>query len=109
MAKLIWGIVIAIFGLIFFATAGNNTQGPGGSIIMGMLSLAGGGLMIFFGARYLNRSKTITGFALQMLHSDNKIDANELAQRLGMNEIEIRKYLSDAQRKGIIPFKADII
>ena len=109
MHRLVWGIIIAIFGVTMIASAGENPGGPTGSIIIGLLFLAGGGIMIFFGAGYLRHRKTVLGFAFQMLRDDNKINAGELAGRLGISEIEIRKYLSHAQRKGIIPFKADIV
>lgn len=109
MNRLVWGIVIVIFGILCLIGAGQNPQGPAGSIIVGLLFIAGGGLMIFFGARYLNQRKAVISFSLQMLHSDNKIDAGELAHRLGISEIDVRKYLSRAQMKGMIPFKADIV
>jgi hypothetical protein len=109
MHRLIWGIVIAVFGVLSFIGAGYNPQGPAGSIIVGLLCVAGRGTMIFFGAGYLSRRKTVTEFALQMLRADDKINAGELAQRIGISEIEIRKHLVHTQRKGIIPFKADIV
>lgn len=109
MHRLIWGIVIAVVGILSLAASGQNPQGPAGSIIFGLLCLAGGGLMIVFGARFLNRRKTITNFALQMLRSDDKIDAGDLAQRLGVGEIEVRKHIAHAQGKGIVPFKANIV
>lgn len=65
--------------------------------------------MIFFGSRYLSRRKNVTEFALRMLRTDDKINAGELAQRLGISEIDAREHLAQAQRKGVIPFKADIV
>jgi len=109
MHRLIWGIAIAVFGLLGLIGAGSNPQGPAGSVIFGLLCMAGGGVMIVFGARFLNRRKTITNFAFQMLRSDNKINAGELAQRLGFSEFEVRKHIADAQRRGLLPFKADIV
>jgi hypothetical protein len=109
MHRLIWGIVIVVLGLLSLIGAGKNPNGPAGSVIMGLLCLTGGGIMTAFGARFLSRRKTITNFALQMLRSDGKIDAGDLAQRLGFSEVEARKHLADAQRKGIVPFKADIV
>jgi hypothetical protein len=109
MHRLIWGIVIAVLGLFSLIGAGSNPQGPAGSVIAGLLLMAGGGVMIAFGARFLNKRKTISNFAFQMLRSDNKIDAGELAQRLGYSEFDVRKHIADAQRKGLIPFKADIV
>jgi hypothetical protein len=90
-------------------SAGNNPQGPAPSVIMGLLCLAGGGLLIFFGSQYLKRKKTVTEFALQMLRADDKIVAGQLAQRLGLSEVHVRGYIAESQRKGIIPFKADVV
>jgi hypothetical protein len=109
MHRLIWGIVIAVFGILGFASAGSNPEGPEGSIVLGILCLAGGGTMIFFGSRYLGQRRSVAEFALQMLRSDDKINAGELAQRLGISEIKIRQHIAQAQRKGLIPFKADIV
>ena len=109
MKRLVLGIIVAVFGLLCFVSAGENPQGPADSIIVGLLCLAGGGLLIFFGSQCLKRKKTLTEFALQMLRSDDKIDAGQLAQRLGLSEVHIRSYIADSQRKGIIPFKADVV
>lgn len=64
--------------------------------------------MIFFGAQYLTRKKTVGNFALQMLRADGKVDAGELARRVGVSEVTVRGMIADLQRKGMIPFKADI-
>jgi predicted transcriptional regulator len=111
MHRLIWGIVIAVLGLfsLIGASSRSTPSETGQSVIVGFLFLAGGGVMIAFGARFLNKRKTISNFAFQMLRADNKINAGELAQRLGYSEFEVRKHIADAQRKGLIPFKADIV
>ena len=65
--------------------------------------------MIFFGVRYLSRRKTVTEFALEMLRAGDKINAGVLAKSREISEIVVRTFLARAQRKGIIPFKADIV
>lgn len=109
MHRLVWGIVTIAFGLLFFASAGENPDGPAGSIVVGILCLAGGGTLIFFGARYLSRRKAVAQFALQMLRSDEKIDAGAIGIDLNLGEIEVRTHLFHYQRKGTIPFKAIIV
>jgi hypothetical protein len=74
-----------------------------------LLYLAGGGIMIAFGARFLNRRKSITNSALQMLRSDSKIDMGKLAQQFGISEMDARACLARSLRKGDIPFKAEIV
>ena len=109
MKRLVWGIIIAVCGVLFLVTAGHNPEGPAGSIILGLLCLAGGGVMIYFGARYLSRRKSVAEIALQLLREEDKINAGDLARRLGMSEVTARQYIAEAQRKGVIPFKADIV
>jgi hypothetical protein len=55
------------------------------------------------------RRNTITKVVLQMLQSDGKIDAGGLAQQLGFSEIEVRMHIARTRRKGIIPFKVDVV
>jgi len=99
MKRLVWGIIVAAFGVLCLASAGANPQGPAGSVIFGLLCLAGGGVLIFFGAQYLSRKKSVTEFALQMLREDAKIDAGELARRVGVSEISVRSFVADSQRR----------
>lgn len=49
MKGLIWGIVAAVFGLFCFASSGNNPRGPTGSILFGIVCLAVGGGLSYFG------------------------------------------------------------
>jgi len=55
------------------------------------------------------RKKTIAELALKMLREYKKIDAGELAKQFGISEIDAISYIAESQRKGIIPFKADIV
>jgi len=107
MLRLIFGIVIATFGVIGLIVSAFHLGVEG--LPLAILFAACGAILIYFGARYLNRKKNVTLFALQMLRADAKIDAGELADQLRINEIEVRKHIVRAQRKGIIPFKADIV
>ena len=50
-----------------------------------------------------------TEFALQMLRDENKINAREFAARAGASEVDVRMHIAEAQRNGIIPFKAEIV
>lgn len=108
MAKLIWGIVIMVFGVLGFITSGSNPQGPAGSILMGLLCLIGGGTLAYFGNKDRTNSASVAMVALQMIREENKISSSELAQRTGLNEIAVRQYVAKAQMKGILPYKIDI-
>lgn len=107
MVRLIFGIVIATFGVLGLTVSAFHLGVEG--LPAAILFVAGGGLLIYFGARYVNRKKNVTLFALQMLRADGKINAGDLADQLYMSEIEVRKHIVRAQRKGIIPFKADVV
>ena len=109
MKRLVWGIVIAVLGVLSLIGSGRNPQGPAGSIIFGILALAGGGVMIYFGALYVKQKKTVLEMALQLLREVDKINAGELARRLGVSEVTAREHIAAAQRKGTIPFKAEIV
>jgi len=105
MKRFAWGIfivVISLANLLF-------DRSPEGFAAINILALIGGGALIYFGAQYLKRVKTVTAFALQMIRESGKIDAVELAQRVGVSEVDIRGDISESQRKGIIPFKVDIV
>ena len=43
-----------------------------------------------------------------MLRQDDKIDAGAISARIGVSEFRVRDVLAKQQRKGVIPFKADI-
>jgi len=109
MKRLVWGIIVAVFGLLCFASAGENPQGPAGSITAGILCVAGGGVLIFFGTRYLMQKKTVSEIALQMLRQNGKVEANEIARRVGTSEVNVREHIATSQLKGIIPFDADVV
>ena len=109
MKRLVSGLIVALLGLLMVVSAGENPQGPATSIILGLVCLAGGCLMIFFGNQYLKQKKTTTEVALQMLRDDGEINAGELAQRLGLSEVDVRIYIAVSQRRGIVPIKADIV
>ncbi len=105
MKRFVWGIILVVLTILGFIE--NKTDDANG---VGVLLLIGGGTLIFFGAQYLKRLKTVTTFALQMIREDGgKIDAGLLAQRMGISEVDIRVFLAESQRKGVIPFKVDIV
>lgn len=107
MKRFAWGITLAVFGALAVLGGlmqGNNPQG----VVGGVLMVGGGGLMAYYGQRYLAAKKAATEIALQMLRQNDKIDAAELARRVGGSEVDVRGYLAESQRKGLIPFKAEI-
>ena len=109
MKRLIWGIVAVVFGLLCFASSGNNPQGPAGVDSVRHCVLAVGGALIYFGANHLKARSRVGDAALAMLHEDGKIDAATLAQRFQMKETKVRELIADLQRRYAIPFKADVV
>ncbi len=109
MKRLIWGIVLLAFGLLFFASAGNNPQGPMGSIMMGGLSLAGGGWLANCGFRFLKQRTVVGESALRLLRKYGRIDGLRLAAETEVGEVCARKILADLQRTGVVPLNAEVV
>lgn len=91
--------VMAMFG------SNGDDSASGGGFIM----LVGGGILTYYGNKYKTKVKQTAEFALQMIRSDGKIDARELAQQVGVSEVDIRSFIAESQRKGVIPFKTEIV
>lgn len=47
MKRFVWGIVVALVGLLSIAGAENNPQGRTGSVVVGLLCMVGGGLLTY--------------------------------------------------------------
>ncbi len=109
MKRVVWGAILAAFGVLCLTSAGNNPQGPAGSIVTGLLCLMGGAAISYFGSRYVKNGRTIAESALAMLKERGKIDTADLAQRVRLSEVTLRLHLANAQRAGIIPFKAEVV
>ncbi len=123
MKRLVWGIVIAAFGVLgilveclvppppdtLIISLGGNPDDIASGVILASFMIAGGGVMIFFGSRYIRRSKAVAEIVFQMLRQDGKIHAGDLANRLGFSEVDVRAYIIDSQKKGLVPVKADIV
>jgi arginine exporter protein ArgO len=107
MKRLVWGIVLVV--LVIMSISGTKGDMANDQVVMNALILIGGGTLIFYGSQYLKQLKSVTAHALQMNREDGKIDAGLLAQRMGMSEVDVRGYIAVSQRKGVIPFKSEII
>lgn len=106
MKKFVWGLVLAALGLTSLIGAnGQNSGAQGLSVIM----LIGGGVLAYLGWQALQQYKQTTALALQMIRENGKLSAGELAQRMGESEVVIRGHIAEAQRKGIVPFKTEIV
>lgn len=106
MKRYVAGIVLLVLGGISFIGALSEQNSEAGGSAMMFLFI--GGLLFYFGKKAVTHKKMITETALHMLKQSNRIDAGEIAGKLGMSEIKVRELLTQAQRKGVIPFKADI-
>lgn len=109
MKRLTWGIVLIVLGLLSLIGASENPQGPLGSIIVGALLIVGGGWLAYAGAAFRRRRREVVDAAFQMLREKEAIHARELAGATGVSEIEVREHVADAQRRGLIPFKAEVV
>jgi hypothetical protein len=110
MKRLVWGIILIAIGVVSFAAVPmKTTQDPVASIVGGFLFVAGGGMLAYFGQRYRSRKSAVTDASFQMLKEREKIDAAELSRRLGFSETEVRQYIMESQRAGLLPLKAEIV
>lgn len=109
MKRLTWGIVLLVFGLLSLIGAGSNPQGTTPSIVVGVLFIIGGGWLAYAGAAYRARRRAVVNAAFQMLREKEAIHARDLADATGVSEIEVREHLADAQRRGLIPIKAEVL
>jgi hypothetical protein len=105
MKRFVWGICLVVIGILGLI----GSKGNGDSILGSFVMLIGGGVLTFYGNQYVQRVKQTAVFALGMIREDGKIDSNQIAQRIGVSEVDIRMYLAESQRKGVIPFKAEIV
>lgn len=109
MKRLIWGIVLMVLGVFSFIGSSENPQGPMPSIVAGLLLIAGGGWLAYAGAAFRRRRSAVVNAAFQMLREKEAIHARDLAGATGVPEIEVREHLADAQRRGLIPLKAEVV
>jgi hypothetical protein len=101
-------LVLSIFGFIG-AFTGEATGGVGLTLFSVFLMFGlPGGLLTYFGKRAINIKKMILEASLQMLRDSDVIYAGNIAEKFGLSEIKVREIVLKAQRKGIIPFKADV-
>jgi hypothetical protein len=105
MKRFAWGITLMVLGVLTLIGSNSVNDAAGGGVMM----LIGGGVLTYYGNQYLKRVKQTASFALEMIREDGKIDASQIAQRIGVSEVDIRMYLAESQRKGVIPFKAEIV
>ena len=105
MKIFIGGIILIIIGVLVIV----NVRGSDSAIFIGLALIIAGAFLTYIGNRYKNKAKQTSELALQMLRENEKIDAIKLAQRLNISEVDIRGYIVESQRKGIIPFNVEII
>ncbi|UJS26680.1 DUF4395 domain-containing protein [Thiothrix winogradskyi] len=104
MKRFAWGIALMVLAISFIID--NLGNGPVGG---GFVILIVGGVLTYYGNQYLKRVKQVSAFALEMIREEGKIDAVQIAQRIGVSEVDSRIYIAESQRKGVIPFKAEIV
>ena len=105
MKKLAWGVILVATCPIFFASAGNNPQGPAGSVIVGLLNLFGGGILFYFGFRDREQTNAVGEGALMMLREDGGIDSGALAGKTKISELRVRHILFTLQKRELFHLK----
>jgi hypothetical protein len=93
----VW-LCLGLILIVILVSEGNENLWPA-IIIFGFP----GGLLLYFGQRYLMRRKAIINTALFMLREPRSIDVVELAHRVGLSEDFVAQILAEVRRKGIIP------
>lgn len=107
MKRLVWGIVVAVLGLVGFAGATNNPNGPEASILLGMMCLIGGGLLIWFGQGQRMREQKVGEAALRRLQELGHVPCDDVARDVGLGEYQTRLILRKLQLKGLVPLRAE--
>jgi len=103
VVRFIAGIVLLCLGTIFLLIL-LAARSPAGEIMVpiAMFGLPGG-LLLYFGRRYLTRRKAIINTAFLMLRESRSINVAELAARVGLSEDSVAEILAEARHKGLIP------
>jgi len=68
-----------------------------------------GGLLTYFGHRYLKRRRLVVAEARKLAEDEGKVDPAKLCAKAGLDIFQVRKMLSWAQRKGQIPASFEIL
>ena len=107
MAKLYWGIGLGIVGFLWIILS--IEQKVTAVFFLGIFAVLGGSILLYYGIRYKRGLRVVSEIALKMLTQEGKIQAVDIARKVGLSEFDVRLYINDSQRKGVIPFKADIV
>mgnify|MGYP001123227740 CR=1 FL=1 len=115
MKKLIGGIARSCLAFVAIgagASLGASLREFGPIVVIllpGLFCLVGGTAMAGLGALYLVRLRRVVDLALQMLRGRDKIEASEIARKLSLSEYDVRRYLAQGLRQGIIKGDAQIV
>jgi len=104
LKRFVSGIILVVLGILGLIGSHGRDSDSG----MGAFIIISGIVLIYFGYQWIDKGKQTTTLALNMIRDNGKIDAAQLAQQMGLSEIDVRIYIAEAQRKGIITFKAEI-
>ena len=107
MKRLVWGIVICGLGLLVFAGAPDNPNGPLPSILLGVMCLTGGGLLIGFGSRQRKWEQQVGEAALSQMQELGYVPCDDVARMVGLGEYQTRLILRKLQLKGLVPLRVE--
>lgn len=108
MKRFVWGLVLSALGgmaVLGSLLPGGDGQGLAG----GVLFLAGGTVLARFGWRAVTTRKAAAELALRQIRASGVIDAAALAVELRIAEVDVRAFVLDAQRRGLVPLQAEIV
>jgi hypothetical protein len=110
MKRRSWGIAIAVLAIICFFGDASYPSGVNATVVgIHILLMATGLLLIYYGEQSLKEKKAVVYILLCSLRDEANIDAREIAGKMGIREATVRRYITESQRTGEIPFRAEIV
>lgn len=107
MKRIVWGVIVCVGGLLCMAGAPNNPNGPLPSVLAGLLFLAGGGLLLWFGLQQRTWQRKVGDAALNSLQQLGYVPCDEVARTVGLGEYRTRLILRRLQLKGLVPLRVE--
>lgn len=113
MIRIIFGAFFTFIGglgLIIFLDGGSKREDLAFGLALYGTFFIIGLCMIYFGRRgrrNRKRWKFVIESALKMLRKNGNIETDDLAQQMGLSEVDVIKYLNKAKKKGLITVQAE--
>jgi hypothetical protein len=86
---------------------------PGEAFLVSLVYFLPGIALLVLGLRFLKKRKTVTIAALDQLKANDRIDVDEILSQFSgkfrLDQFKVRKYIIWGQKKGLIPWKAEVV